>query len=511
MCSILILSLFISCSRWEEFIKQFDKVEWKEKNKTIIKNLAKALGCDYSGINQQKIAQLDKNILNKTQELLNERKEEWDNWKNKIKEQSLKWHFINQYKGSSIAICLGQLGGRNYTSWEEFIKQFDNVEWKEKNKEIIDVLSSLLYSPNKLIDSEKIDSLDQDVKIMAQKILIEKCEVTKEKIEQSEKRFVSRKNNLISFCFEQLWDENYTSWEEFIKQFDNVGWKEKNRTIIEKLAKVLGCDYSEINQQKIADLDQTIVDMIKKLFDEKRANKLKKKWEENEKQFEQSKNELIVICLDLLWDENYNSWDNFVTKFDDQEWKCKNELIITKLASVLNCSNEEINSKKIDSLNKEIRNKMIDKLEELTDEKTWNKRKEEKENEFASMEKQLEQNKEEIIPFYIAILWWEDNYYNVNYYYDVYDYDYRKDDNWSVFVTQFDDSNWKEKNKEIITKLALALDCSFDEVNKQKIGQLGKDIKDKAQKLLDEKKEAPDDWNDKLNEKKTNLNNQKKN
>ena len=39
-----------------------------------------------------------------------------------------------------------------------------------------------------------------------------------------------------------------------------------------------------------------------------------------------------------------------------QEWKRKNELIITKLASVLNCSNEEINSKKIDDLDKEIKN-----------------------------------------------------------------------------------------------------------------------------------------------------------
>ena len=34
----------------------------------------------------------------------------------------------------------------------------------------------------------------------------------------------------------------------------------------------------------------------------------------------------------------------------------KNELIITKLASVLNCSNEEINSKKIDDLDEEIKN-----------------------------------------------------------------------------------------------------------------------------------------------------------
>lgn len=60
-----------------------------------------------------------------------------------------------------------------------------------------------------------------------------------------------------------------------------------------------------------------------------------------------------------MWDENYASWDNFITKFNDQEWKFKNGLIITKLASVLNCSNEEINSKKIGDLDEKIKDEFM--------------------------------------------------------------------------------------------------------------------------------------------------------
>ena len=43
------------------------------------------------------------------------------------------------------------------------------------------------------------------------------------------------------------------------------------------------------------------------------------------------------------------NWNNFVKKFDDEEWKSneKNKPIIDNLANLLNCSSDEINSNKI--------------------------------------------------------------------------------------------------------------------------------------------------------------------
>ena len=49
--------------------------------------------------------------------------------------------------------------------------------------------------------------------------------------------------------------------------------------------------------------------------------------------------------------------------------------------------------------------------------------------------------------------------------------------------------NEKKKNRAIIEKLAFALNCSFDEVNKQKIEQLDEDIKNNAKELLVKKNE----------------------
>jgi len=148
--------------------------------------------------------------------------------------------------------------------------------------------------------------------------------------------------------------KNQIKWKDFLEQFDDSNWKEKNKTIIENLAFALNCSFDEINKQKIDNLIKThkSLNLDKLSLD----NNEKILSEEKKEKFEQSKKELIAIYRVQLWDENYSLWSMFITKFDDQEWKRKNELIITKLASVLNCSNEEINSKKIDDLDEEIKN-----------------------------------------------------------------------------------------------------------------------------------------------------------
>ena len=161
-----------SYTGWENFIKQFDDLEWKEKNKAIIENLDFSLDCSFDEVNKQKIEQLDKDIKDKVQGLLNKRKEAWDNWKDKIKERSLKWYEINQYKDGPIAICLGQLGGKNYIGWDNFITQFDNVEWKEKNKKIIEKLAKILGCDYSAINHQKIADLDQITVDMVKKLLI---------------------------------------------------------------------------------------------------------------------------------------------------------------------------------------------------------------------------------------------------------------------------------------------------------------------------------------------------
>ena len=168
------------------------------------------------------------------------------------------------------------------------------------------------------------------------------------------KQFEYDRDQLIVICFKQLWRKNQIKWKDFLEQFDDSNWKEKNKTIIENLAFALNCSFDEINKQKIDNLIKThkSLNLDKLSLD----NNEKILSEEEKEKFEQSKKELIAIYLVQLWNENYSLWSMFITKFDDQEWKRKNELIIIKLASVLNCSNEEINSKKIDDLDEEIKN-----------------------------------------------------------------------------------------------------------------------------------------------------------
>ena len=62
-------------------------------------------------------------------------------------------------------------------------------------------------------------------------------------------------------------------------------------------------------------------------------------------------NELLVAHLYLiqLGVGNCTDWNSFVTKFNDNAWKEneKNKPIIEKLANLLKCSFDEVNTKKL--------------------------------------------------------------------------------------------------------------------------------------------------------------------
>ena len=168
-----------------------------------------------------------------------------------------------------------------------------------------------------------------------------------------EEQFENDKKELTIFCLDQLGGENYTSWDNFIEQFDDSKWKEVNKTIIKELAWIWGYDFDEITKQVINQIDQNMKNETRKILDNKK-NMREELLRQKARQFEQSKEELIVFYLNQLSGKIYVCWDEFINQFDDLEWKLKEEnlVIITKLASFLNCSNEEINGKKIDGLNK---------------------------------------------------------------------------------------------------------------------------------------------------------------
>ena len=87
------------------------------------------------------------------------------------------------------------------------------------------------------------------------------------------------------------------------------------------------------------------------------------------------------------------------------------------------------------------------------------------------------EDKKRLLPFYLALLF-DENYID-----------------WDSFVEKFNDDSWKnqEKNKPIITQLAMLLSCSIDKVNQDQISNLDQQTKDHAKALLDSQKKLNDE------------------
>ena len=287
--------------------------------------------------------------------MLDEKKKTWNEWKEKNENEfALKEKQLEQNKKEMISFYIAKLWWSIYASWVEvgtsdiinhdnwmeFIIKFDDSEWKEKNRTIIEKLAFALGCSFAEVNKGKIGKLSDEIKNNAKKIFDE----IKETESKLQNEFKLYKDELISFYLYLLGKENYTNWGEFIKQFDDLEWKKKNKEIIIEIALILGCNFDEVNKQKIEQLDKDIKDEVKKMLDEKKKifDVWKDKLNEKEIKFEQAKKEAIPFYLNQLWDESYKDWDNFITQFDNLEWKEKNKAIIENLAFALNCSFDEV-------------------------------------------------------------------------------------------------------------------------------------------------------------------------
>ena len=137
-------------------------------------------------------------------------------------------------------------------------------------------------------------------------------------------------------------------------------------------------------------------------------------------------------------------------KLNDKEWKNKNKKILESLL-------EPLQLKSLDDFvpNFSIDNKVKVLAENISKIKGSNFIKD-LENDIDKTKAKLVESRNELIPFYLWQL------HNGNY------------QDWGSFAAKFSDESWKnqEKNRSIIGKLAAILECSFADVNQQKIEDL---------------------------------------
>ncbi len=433
---------------WYGFLDQFNDQKWKEdkNNKPTIEILARLLNCTIEQLNSDKISNLSPEIKKKTLKLIEEKQGEISKLRAKITTEWSKKY--DEIKNDFITYCLTQLTDENYTTWDDFVKQFDDNEWKEdkNNKPTIEILARLLNCTIEQLNSDKINGLNEETKTKTQNLINEK----KTTLDESAKKqqYDQTSDKLLPFLLFDLWVENSSlyDWDSFVTQFDDNEWKEdkNNKPTIEILARLLNCTIEQLNSDKIGGLDDKIKNKTEDLFGYQQGLDRSKK---NEKK-------LISYYLAQLVDEKYIDWDNFVKQFDNSTWKNKdkNKPTIENLIEILDCSIEDLNANKISNLGEEIIGEARRLIEDLE-----------------NKNKQYEKDKNELISYYLVRL--VDKSYT----------------SWDDFVEQFDDLTWKNRveNQSTIEKIAKKLNCSIADLNANKINNLDKEIIDEANQLIE--------------------------
>lgn len=272
----------------------------------------------------------------------------------------------------------------------------------------------------------------------------------------------------ISYLYYDVVTSNYyiSLYEELKSKIDVESYKEVDNWLIMNKNKI-----NEIIKEKELDKMTLKIKKIKYI----KHYKLNNDGEIiEEKQFEQSKKQLIVFYLGELGDENsYTNWDSFVAKFNDERWRNneKNKASIGELTKLFKCQTEEI-FQKINGLDEEIKDQTKKLLQDKHDSTKMIK---ELENDKNKKEKDIEQLNTQIVqlkvPFKLLQLCDENSYTN-----------------WNSFVAKFKDENWKkeEKNMKIIGELCAIWKCQSNEIY-DKINGLDEEIKDQAKKLFENK------------------------
>ena len=407
-----------------------DTYEPKEKNfflKQMYKDFLMQLFENIEGSKNKwffslfRLGEDDKVLINFINNLAKEKKDKWD------EELKKNPYLYQDFKNQIIFF---------------FKKTFADIINDKKNK-----LSYFKSFANNISieDSYTIKILNEIIKIYDQKILITKNDDNFQKylLDKlvNKHLFDWLKQDAIDYG---KWDSSVSSEYEINKKIKNYKYTELNCFLkyIDKCQEKLDFLSSNDHQNFFLHLNQEMFKQLQELY---------WKWKKN-------KQKIISSYLAKLWDKSCSSWDVFVTKFDDNNWKNQNKQTLEELADILDCSYFELNQNKINTLSKEVKNNVQDLVK--------NPQKESIVEQLLQIHKKWKENKQKIIPFYLAKLW------------------DKSCSSWDVFVTKFDDNNWKNQNKQTLEELADILDCSYFELNQNKINTLSKEVKNNVQDLV---------------------------
>ncbi len=201
------------------------------------------------------------------------------------------------------------------------------------------------FNPSE-IDVNKNNCLDQDTEDVLKKF--DKSLIAcKKALDECKKTLVKMGDDLVASYLVQLGDENYHDWGNFVKQFDDVNWKqkEKNKSIIEKLANLLKCSFDEVNAKKIDQLDEKVKNNVQKMLSNQQEALNSQK-----QQFEQIKKDLSDFLSNPLNVEYCTNLKKSIAQLSVSNKSHKEELVVNKLDNTLSCSNNQLNTHKVNAL-----------------------------------------------------------------------------------------------------------------------------------------------------------------
>ena len=197
-----------------------------------------------------------------------------------------------------------------------------------------------MFSNPSEIDVNENNCLDQDTEDVLKKSdhsLI----AFKKKLDECKKILVKMGDDLVASYLVQLGDENYHDWGNFVKQFDNVNWKQegKNKSIIEKIADLLECSFDEVNAKKIDQLDEKVKSDVQKMLSKKQEALNSQK-----QQFERIKKDLSDFLSNPSNDEYCINLKKSIAQLSISNKSHKGGLVVNKPDTTLSCSNNQLNT-----------------------------------------------------------------------------------------------------------------------------------------------------------------------
>ncbi len=230
---------------------------WVATNLHILSGITKHNNNKYGNFNQKKI----KNTYLSTVDVT--RFDITLNYENVKKNYEKYKIMLAKNENKLISYYLLQLWDKNY-NWDNFVNQFDNPTWKNdaKNQPTIKKLVTLLNCSINDLNANKINNFNDEIKKMMYKALHNKgvidsvIESQLNEYEKIKEKLNEISEKLILSHLVDLYNKDYSNWDAFAAEFDNKDWKEseKRKWIIEELAIVLDCDFTNLNKQKIKEL-----------------------------------------------------------------------------------------------------------------------------------------------------------------------------------------------------------------------------------------------------------------